>query len=137
MNMLIKILRPNHRRHLKTSAPPSLPSPFDQLSPVSSMNLADDEGHDDADVDYQTTPSDRLKDDDVATSSSMDFTSVLTDLLTAKEEGARVPSLPEVVLTLARESQMLKSRGHHRNKKIWLNHLFRRVEASQTDFEKW
>ncbi len=105
MNMLIKILRLNHRRHSKTSAPPSSPSPFDQLSPVSSMNLADDEGHDDADVDDQTTPSDRLKDDDVVMSSSMDFTSVLTDLLMAKEEkGARVPSLPEVVLTLARDS---------------------------------
>ncbi len=111
MNMLIKILRLNHRRHLKTAAPaapPSSPSPFDQLSPVSSMNLADDEGHDeDADVDDRTTPSDRLKDDDVVMSSSMDFTSVLTDLLMAKEEeGARVPSLPEVVLRLARESQM-------------------------------
>jgi hypothetical protein len=70
------------------------------------MNLADDEGHDeDADVDDRTTPSDRLKDDDVVMSSSMDFTSVLTDLLMAKEEeGARVPSLPEVLLTLARDS---------------------------------
>ncbi len=107
MNMLIKILRLNHRRHLKTSAsaaPPSSPSPFDQLSPVSSMNVADDDGHDeDADVDDRTTPSDRLKDDDVVMSSSMDFTSVLTDLLMAKEEeGARIPTLPEVVLRLAR-----------------------------------
>ncbi len=116
MNMLIKILRlhHHHRRHLKTSATaalPSSPSPFDQLSPVSSMNLADDEGHDeDANVDDQTTPSDRLKDDDVARSSSMDFTSVLTDLLMAKEEGARVPTLPEVVLRLARESH--KCRNH-------------------------
>ncbi len=112
--MLIKILRlhHHHRRHLKTSAPPSSPSPFDQLSPVSSMNLADDEGHDeDADGDDRTTtPSDCLKGDDVAMSSSMDFTSVLTDLLMAKEEeGARVPSLPEVVLMLARESQIVES----------------------------
>jgi hypothetical protein len=117
LNMLIKILRlhHHHRRHLKTSAPaapPSSPSPFDQLSPVSSMNLADDEGHDeDANVDDRTTPSDRLKDDDVVMSPSMDFTSVLTDLLMAKEEeGARVPTLPEVVLTLARESH--KCRNH-------------------------
>ncbi len=116
MNMLIKILRlhQHHRRHLKTSAtaaPPSSPSPFDQLSPVSSMNLADDEAHEDADFDDQTTPSDRLKDDDVVMSSSMDLTSVLTDLLMAKEEeGARVPTLPEVVLTLARESH--KCRNH-------------------------
>ncbi len=121
MNMLIKILRQHHhhRRHSKTSAPPSSPSPFDQLSPVSSMNLADDEGHDeDANVDDRTTPSDRLKDDDVDMSSSMDFTSVLTDLLMAKEEGARVPSLPEVVLTLARESHKCRNHwGHHRNKK--------------------
>jgi hypothetical protein len=113
--MLIKILRlhHHHRRHLKTSAPaapPSSPSPFDQLSPVSSLNLADDEGHEDADVDDQTTPSDRLKDDDVVMSSSMDFTSVLTDLLMAKEEGAKVPTLLEVVLTLARESH--KCRNH-------------------------
>ncbi len=114
MNMLIKILRLNHRRHLKTSAPaappPTSPSPFDQLSPVSSINKADDEGHDEyADVDDRTTPRDRLKDDDVVMSSSMDFTSVLTDLLMAKEEGARVPTLPEVMLKLARQSQIVES----------------------------
>jgi hypothetical protein len=114
--MLIKILRlHHHRRHLKTSAPaspPLSPSPFDQLSPVSSMNLADDEGHGDADFDDRTTPSDRLKDDDVVMSSSMDFTSVLTDLLMAKEEeGARVPTLPEVVLKLARQSQIVEITG--------------------------
>ncbi len=123
--MLIRILRlhHHHRRHLKTSvpaAPPSSPSPFDQLSPVSSMNLADDEGHDeDADVDDRTTTSsDRLKDDDVAMSSSMDFTSVLTDLLMAKEEeGARVPTLPEAVLMLARQSHKCRITGSSQEQK--------------------
>jgi hypothetical protein len=85
------------------------------------MNLADDEGHDEnVDVDDRTTtPSDRLKDDDVAMSSSVDFTSVLTDLLMAKEEeGARVPSLPEVMLTLARESHKCRITGLSQEQKV-------------------